>query len=313
MPSSNGRKRRPNTRSALRAQKKRNRVLASISACVLLAVLIALGIDRLYGARGLRAATGAPKDEVVALFTLTPTVAATPTPEPSPEPTPDPTPDPTPSPTPYVYHTAGRKLNPDKKMVAFTFDDGPSASVTPKILKALKKNKAKATFFMLGERAEANASVAKSVAEAGHQIGTHTYGHKSLIRLEPDAMTAEIEKSLNAIEKAAGYRPVILRPPYGNVNDSVKETVNMPMINWSVDTLDWDSRNAKSVYKEIMNNVRDGDIILMHDIYDSTAEALSKVLPELSKLGYQFVTIDELFMLRGKQLELGTVYYSCRK
>lgn len=240
------------------------------------------------------------------------TPESTPTPVPTPEPTPEPTLTPLPTPTPYVYQTAGRKINPNKKMIALTFDDGPSASVTPKLLDVLKKAKVKATFFMLGENATKNPQIVQRVKEEGHQIATHTYGHLSLIRLTEDEMLTEVAKSIWAIEDAGGGTPTLLRPPYGNVNDLVRETLQLPLINWSVDTLDWESKDAKKIYKKIMDNTSDGSIVLMHDLYSSTVKAIEKAIPALKKKGYQFVTVDELFELKGYQLEFGQVYYSAK-
>lgn len=234
---------------------------------------------------------------------------------PTPSPTPEPTPEPTPVPTPVAVGpavAAGRQLDPNGKMIALTFDDGPGVKATERILKALSEAGGRATFFMLGENAAAHPDLARQVAEAGHQVGTHTNGHKSLIRLTAKEMRQEVNLSLDNIEKASGVRPSILRPPYGNVNDLVKETLELPLVNWSVDTLDWDSRDAKKVYNHILENVKDGDIVLMHDIYDSTALAVEKVLPKLVKQGYQLVTVEELFACKGLSLKAGKVYYNGR-
>ena len=109
-----------------------------------------------------------------------------------------------------------------------------------------------------------------------------------------------------------GEYSTIVRPPYGSVNSTVKETVEQPLINWSLDTRDWESRDANSVYNEIMSNVEDGDIVLMHDLYSSTAEAVSMVLPKLVEEGYQLCTVEELFELKGIELHSGTVFRSAK-
>ena len=300
-----------------RRARRRREWLKAAAIVVALVVVVLGGKAILFPAATDTLHPAASEPRFTPVPTPSPTPQPTPTPDPTPSPqpteTPEPTPQPTPEPTPYAYKMTGQKIDPNKKMVALTFDDGPSVKATESILKALKKNGAKATFFMLGENAANHAELAKKVAEAGHQIGTHTNGHKSLIRLTAQGMLDEINLSLDNIEKATGVRPTVLRPPYGNVNDLVRETVSMPMINWSVDTLDWDSRDAKKVYEHILKDAKDGSIILMHDLYTTTATAVEKALPKLKKQGYQFVTIDELFASKGIPLEAGHVYLSGSK
>ncbi len=290
------------------AKKKRQQELRRrfywVGGALALLLLLVFSLPLLMNGGAPRKTGADPVSRPEALYTPVPT------PVPSPTPIPGPTPEPTPEPTPYAFHTSGRAIKAEKKMIALTFDDGPNGKVTQKILDILDKNKAKATFFMLGSRALDNPSMVKKVAEAGHQIGTHTHDHKSLIRLTPDEMLAEVEKSKWAINESGGGIPTLLRPPYGNTDDVVRETIHMPMINWSVDTLDWKTKNAKAVYKHLTEDVKDGDIVLMHDLYGTTADALQKALPKLRERGFQFVTIDELFQARDGALKLGTVYKS---
>lgn len=246
--------------------------------------------------------------EAKGIVMYTPVPTPSPTPSPTPEPTPEPSPTPLPGPTPYAYNPTGRTIDPTKKMVAITFDDGPSTAATESILKVLKDNDAVATFFMLGSCAMKNPDIVKAVAAGGNQIATHTYDHKSLTKLTAQEMLEEVEKSRIAIRDAGGGYPTMIRPPYGNVNDLVKSTLEMPLVNWSVDTLDWKSRDADKVYKHIIEDTKDGSVVLMHDLYESTAKAVKKAIPALKKKGYQFVTIDELFMYRGPQLAWGKLY-----
>lgn len=307
-------KRQQSQRSRAQRRKERERRARTRRFWLCAAGMLAAAVLVLLGGRALFFPPAQDGVQAVQAPRFTPVPTPTPTPEPTPSPTPEPTPvptpEPTPAPTPYAYTLSGQKLNPDKKMIALTFDDGPGGKPTETILKAFEKNGGRATFFMLGESAASRPELAKKIAQAGHQIGTHTNSHKSLIRLTAPEMLQELELSLDNIEKAAGVRPTILRPPYGNVNDLVRQTIPMPMINWSVDTLDWDSRDAKKVYDHIMKEAKDGAIILMHDLYASTATAVEHALPKLKKQGYQFVTIDELFSSKGLQLEAGHVYYS---
>lgn len=277
---------------------------------VALALVLVMGVPYLLAQASLdavisaAAATASPTR--MPLWTAQP---AAPTPSPTPQPTPQPTPVPAPG---QAASAQPDQPDPQGKMIALTFDDGPGVKATARILAALEEVGGRATFFMLGENAAAHPDLARQVAQAGHLVGTHTNSHKSLIRLTAKEMLQEVELSLDNIQKATGVRPAILRPPYGNVNDLVKETLDLPLVNWSVDTRDWDSRDAQKVYDHILANVRDGDIVLMHDIYDSTAEAVEMVLPELVKRGYQLVTVEELFAYKGLSLKAGKVYYSGR-
>ena len=277
---------------------------------VALALVLVMGVPYLLAQASLdavisaAAATASPTR--MPLWTAQP---AAPTPSPTPQPTPQPTPVPAPE---QAASAQPDQPDPQGKMIALTFDDGPGVKATARILAALEEVGGRATFFMLGENAAAHPDLARQVAQAGHLVGTHTNSHKSLIRLTAKEMLQEVELSLDNIQKATGVRPAILRPPYGNVNDLVKQTLDLPLVNWSVDTRDWDSRDAQKVYDHILANVRDGDIVLMHDIYDSTAEAVEMVLPELVKRGYQLVTVEELFAYKGLSLKAGKVYYNGR-
>lgn len=229
------------------------------------------------------------------------------TPEPS-KATPEP-PKPTPKPANATLKPARRSLDPDKKMVALTFDDGPYTPVTGKILDVLEQYDARATFFVLGSRAEDYSKVLKRAYDGGNQIGTHTYGHKNLTKLSKEGIRKEIAMSSEAIAQVIGEEPTVLRPPFGAVNDRLRGASTLPMINWSVDSKDWKSKKAKKVIREVLDTVKDGDIVLMHDLYSSTAEAVKTIVPELVKRGYQLVTVEELYELRGDALDAGTVHY----
>lgn len=202
-------------------------------------------------------------------------------------------------------------LDPEKPMVALTFDDGPYTPVTSKILKVLKKYDARATFFVVGSRVPTYEDMIKQSYEQGNEIATHTYNHANLTKLTTKQMKEELSKSRKVIKDIIGCGFSNLRPPGGSINDNMRNNIKVPMIYWSVDTEDWKSRNAKSVLKEC-KAIQDGDIVLMHDLYPSTAEAVQKLVPRLVKQGYQLVTIDELFHYKGIKAEPGKVYMSGR-
>lgn len=195
-------------------------------------------------------------------------------------------------------------LVPNGKYVALTFDDGPCSKVTPRILETLKEFDAKATFFMLGSQVDYYPALAKQVADNGHEIANHTQNHKDLTTLHPSAIRHEIATSRQKIYEATGQNPQLLRPPYGAYNESVLQVVGEnqePMILWSVDSLDWKSRNATAVNEKILNSIRPGSIVLMHDIHSSTADALPMLLSALEDEGYEFITVSQLLLLQNRQ------------
>ena len=204
-----------------------------------------------------------------------------------------------------------RKIDKNKKMVALTYDDGPSI-YTPRVLKTLKENNAVATFFVVGNRVPTYSDTVKKAHDMGCEIGNHTYEHKSLPNLSETEVKRQISKTNKEVKKAIGEKPVIMRPTGGATNANVKQWVGMPSIIWSIDTLDWKTRNADSTRRAVLNRVKDGDIVLMHDLYSATATASETIIPELVRRGYQLVTVSELAECRGGMKETGA-YYSFRK
>ncbi|MBM7542240.1 polysaccharide deacetylase family protein [Amphibacillus cookii] len=181
-----------------------------------------------------------------------------------------------------------------KKKIALTFDDGPHPIHTSEVLQLLNQYDAKATFFMLGSQVEEYPHIAAQVAASGHEIGNHTWSHKKLTTLSEKEAIDEISLGVMAIEDAIGYQPTHFRPPFGERNANVDQLVGMPSILWTIDTRDWDTRNPESIFQIVKNNANNGQIVLMHDIYDTTVEALDLILKYLTLEGYQFVTISEL-------------------
>lgn len=204
-----------------------------------------------------------------------------------------------------------RKIDKNKKMVALTYDDGPSI-YTPRILKILKENDSVATFFVVGNRVPTYSDTVKTACDMGCEIGNHTYEHKCLTRLSEAQVKSQISKTNRAVKKVIGKAPVIMRPTGGATNTNVKKWVDMPSIIWSIDTLDWKTRNADSTKRAVLDHVKDGDIVLMHDLYSATATASETIIPELVKQGYQLVTVSELAECRGGMQETGA-YFNFRK
>lgn len=203
------------------------------------------------------------------------------------------------------------KIDPSKPMVAVTFDDGPNPSTTNKMLDTLEQNYAKATFFVLGQNAKYYPETVKREYDLGMEVGTHTYSHVVLTNLGQGQLNTEVEKSVDAIVKAIGVKPNLMRPPYGAVNKSVLKTVgsyDLCCMNWSLDTEDWKYKSADATYKAAMT-AKDGDVILLHDIHDYNIDAVKRFVPDLIAEGFQLVTVPELYAARGETLDPGTVHF----
>lgn len=196
-----------------------------------------------------------------------------------------------------------------KKLVALTFDDGPSSATTTKLLNILYRENVPATFFMLGVRVRAEPAVAQKILARGHEVGSHTMWHQNLARLRANAVAVDIETANAVFSEVLGMVPKIMRPPYGSVNNIVAGKVGAPMIGWTVDTLDWKYRNTESIMGYVREQVRDGAIILMHDIHASSVEAVAEVIAWLRAEGYEFVTVSELARIKGVSLENGQYYW----
>ncbi len=194
------------------------------------------------------------------------------------------------------------ELDPDRPMVALTYDDGPSKTVTPRILDKLESVGGRATFFMVGEQAERNPEIVKRIVDMGCEIGNHTYDHTEMSHLNQQELSEEIQRTSQVIYDSCGIRPLIVRPPGGDETTSgmdVLGALSMPAILWSVDTRDWKTRDAQQTITKVLTDVRDGDIVLMHDLYDATGDASMTIIDELVARGYQLVTVSELSSYRG--------------
>ena len=182
------------------------------------------------------------------------------------------------------------------KTIALTFDDGPGP-YTEKLLDILDKYDAKATFFLIGSKISGQASVVRNIQARGHQLGNHSWSHPELPKLSVDQIAGEIDRTNEAIRQATGVKPSILRPPYGAVNGVVLEQLrlrNMSSILWSVDTRDWADRNSQIVCSRAVAGARPGAVILMHDIHQTSVNAVPCILSSLKQQGYSFVTIQRL-------------------
>lgn len=204
-------------------------------------------------------------------------------------------------------------LDLTRPMMALTFDDGPGER-TMELLNVLEQYNSKATFFMTGtglqnSRVDVAATVQK-MEEIGCQIGNHTMSHPQLTHLDAAGIQAEIGGVNDLLTGYIGHGATILRPPYGAKNDEVRANAGMPLGMWSIDTLDWKTRNVQQTIDCIINEAGDGDIVLMHDIHTESIDAAIAAIPQLVDKGYQLVTIEELAEARGIALQNGEEYYS---
>ena len=210
----------------------------------------------------------------------------------------------------YINVDKNRNINARGGMVALTFDDGPSPSSTNRILNTLEKYHAVATFFDLGKLVVAYPDVVKREISIGCEVGSHTYSHVNLNNLNAAGIKSELESSKNAFVSVLGHDVGLIRPPYGNANEFVKSNIPYPLINWNVDTLDWKTKNKDAIVNEVrkIGNL-DGKIVLMHSIYETTADAVEVIVPELINEGYQLVTVSELAYYKGATLTPGVKYF----
>ena len=205
--------------------------------------------------------------------------------------------------------------DPDKPMIALTFDDGPEQASTTRIINCLKNNGARATFFMVGNRIGRRRAVVQQMTAWGCEAANHTLDHKKLTVLDSAGILSQIMGANDAVTEASGITPVLMRPPGGSYNDKVLSAVgsaNMSAVLWSLDTEDWKTRDAAQTVSAVLDHVQDGDIVLMHDLYSTTADAVEIMVPELISRGYQLVTVSELAAARGGIVS-GNVYRNFRK
>ena len=201
-------------------------------------------------------------------------------------------------------------IDPTKPMIALTFDDGPSKH-TEHLLDIFSEHGGKATFFVVGNLIDNRPETLQRMVTDGHEIGGHSWDHRQLTKLSSEEITNEIMNTRAKIYSITGVDTTIMRPPYGSYNDEIKcicKEKGIVMINWAVDTLDWKTRDADKVYDAIMSQVKDGDIILCHDLYGTTVDAMERVIPDLIAQGYQLVTVSELLSYGEKDVKAGTVH-----
>ena len=201
-----------------------------------------------------------------------------------------------------LYKAYYEKKN--RKVVALTFDDGPNPATTNQALDTLSKYGIKATFFVLGKNVSGNEEILKRMKADGHVIGNHSWSHPVLSKLSLDEAKKQITDTEDALTKVLGSSSKLMRPPYGAITDDIRNSLDLSFIMWDVDSLDWKNKNEAAILTEIQREVKNGSIILMHDIHAETVNALPKVIDYLKGQGYDFVTIPDLLDTRLKAHQL---------
>lgn len=197
----------------------------------------------------------------------------------------------------------------DKKLIAFTFDDGPLDKTTNRLLDNLDTYNARVTFFILGSRVNRYSSTLIRAYEQGNQIGSHTYSHLNLYKLNDGDILKEIVNTNNEVKNIIGEAPVLLRPPYGNTNSKIKALGDMYTILWDIDPEDWKYKDKDKIAENIVKNAHDGAIVLLHDIYETSIDGALLAMEKLQEKGYAFVTIEEMFQLKNIEPDKTKSYF----
>ncbi len=190
----------------------------------------------------------------------------------------------------------GELSDEEHPKIALTFDDGPHPVYTEELLDGLKKRNVLATFFLIGNNIEGNEEIVKRMAKEGHLIGSHTYNHVQLNKLSESKAKEEVLKGCNKIYETTGVYTSFVRPPFGEWKKNLDFCVTMIPVSWNVDSLDWKLQNTEKIVKRVVKDVKEGDIILMHDIFETSVQAAFQIIDALEKENYEFVTVDELLL-----------------
>lgn len=197
------------------------------------------------------------------------------------------------------------------KYVALTFDDGPSGRYTRRLLEGLQERQVQATFFLCGYRMEQYPDLASQILAGGHEIGNHGYSHGKMSDMDAQTLNRELERTDEILRSQTGISASLLRPPGGSSCQKVVQaarTHGVSLVTWSVDPMDWATEDRALVVKRVMKQVKDGDIILMHDMSDSSVDAALEIIDHLTEQGYRFKTVSQLAAVRDQTMEAGGLY-----
>ena len=215
-----------------------------------------------------------------------------------------------------LWTLTGSCRGAETKYLALTFDDGPSGQFTERLLEGLSRRGAKATFFLCGYRVEIFPELPEKILAGGHEIGLHGYSHDPMDQMSEAVLERELDRTAEILYEATGRRFSLLRPPGGCSTDRVQEAArdrNLSLIFWSVDPRDWATEDRAAIASRVEEKARDGDVILLHDMSDSSVDAALSLVDELMGRGFQFVTVSELAAFKGISLTPGGCYYEIQK
>ena len=191
--------------------------------------------------------------------------------------------------------------NSGKPVIALTFDDGPNACYTPQVLDILYEQQVPATFFLVGEKLEANEPLVREVAAGGHEIGSHTFSHRDLTTLDRETIQKEIRRTGETLKEILpDYEMKYVRPPYGRYTEEVREAAGLPLMLWTIDSGDWENPDAETIVRTVVSQAEDGDIVVFHEDNEQTVKALETIITELKKRDFGFVTVSQLWDLKAK-------------
>lgn len=197
----------------------------------------------------------------------------------------------------YPVFANNKEYSINQKYIALSFDDGPS-NYTNDIVELLYENDCYATFFVLGNKALHYPKTLNNIIDKGNEIANHTYDHPWLTHLSDQEILEEINKTQEIIKKITGRTPSLFRPSYGDINKRLKKLINLKIVFWNNDSNDWKYRSSKTIASNVIRHIKENDIILMHDTYRRTYEALKIIIPKLKNLGYRIVTVTELLEIK---------------
>jgi len=204
------------------------------------------------------------------------------------------------------------KIDPKKPIVALTFDDGPDDNTT-EILDLLLHHEGRVSFFVQGSKIAENKSKIRRASHMECEVICHCWDHDDFTKISKRKIKKQLVRTITEIAKITGKASLMFRPPYGFINENVEKVaqkLGLAIVNWSLDPEDWDVKDANIVHAFIMSQVKDGDIVLCHDVYESTAQAMTRVIPELIARGFQLVTVSELLRQKYGAIEPGRIYES---
>ncbi len=242
-----------------------------------------------------------PTPEITLTTDVTPTPEVTPIPEVTP--TPEDSEPSVPTDTPSI------DADTETKYIALTYDDGPS-TYTSYLLDTLETHNAQATFFIIGNRLDRYRDTIKRMDYLDMEIASHTYGHDLLTKLEVEEIEASMNQTDEILSSIIGHGATLMRPVGGAINDELKTLIHKPIILWDIDTLDWKTKDTEAIVNHVLENIKDGSVVLMHDIYPTTIEASQILIPTLQEMGYKLVTVSELAKIKEIELLPSEIYSS---